>query len=89
MRLWRRHRHADPLVCREFVELVTEYLEGTLPAEERARFEAHLGECDGCAGYLADLRAVATTLRETAPPPPDAATRDVLLRAFRELRSAE
>ena len=30
------------LTCQELVELVTDYLEGALPAAERARFEAHL-----------------------------------------------
>jgi hypothetical protein len=50
---WRR-RDEDPLVCREFVELVTDYLEGALPDGERIRFEAHLAECHGCTGYLED-----------------------------------
>jgi anti-sigma factor RsiW len=81
----RRHRH-DPLVCREFVELVTDYLEGTLPEEERLRFEAHLAECDGCSGYLEDMRRLVGSLHELPEPPPDAATREALLRAFRDLR---
>jgi anti-sigma factor RsiW len=86
MRLWPwRHRH-DPLVCREFVELVTDYLEGALSDEERARFEAHLAECDGCTGYLEDMRGLIGTLHATPTPPPDAATREALLRAFRDLR---
>ena len=41
----------DLMTCREFVELVTDYLEGTLPDSERVRMEAHLAECDGCTGY--------------------------------------
>lgn len=88
MRLFGRHRHRhDPLVCREFVELVTDYLEGGLPETERLRFEAHLAECDGCEGYLDDLRSVATTLQHAPEPaPPNAETREVLLRAFRDLR---
>ena len=88
MRLWNglRRRRSDPLVCREFVELVTDYLEGRLPADERARFQAHLAECDGCAGYLADIQAVSASLGELAPEPPDQHTREVLVRAFRELR---
>jgi anti-sigma factor RsiW len=87
MRLpWRRHKH-DPLVCREFVELVTDYLEGTLPESERVRFEAHLAECDGCTGYLEDMRRLAGTLHATPEPPPDDATREALLRAFRDLRA--
>ena len=40
------------LTCRELVELVTDYLEDRLPAHERARFEAHLGECAACAAYV-------------------------------------
>ena len=62
MRFWRRRRGEDPLVCREFVELVTGYLEGTLPERERARMDAHLAECDGCAGYLEDMRRLVGTL---------------------------
>jgi anti-sigma factor RsiW len=87
MRLvWRRRRREDPLVCREFVELVTDYLEGTLPDHERARFEAHLAECDGCSGYLEDMRRLIGSLHDLPEPPPDAATREALLRAFQELR---
>ena len=85
MRWWRR-RHTDPLVCREFVELVTDYLDGTLPDTERHRFEAHLAECDGCAGYLEDTRRLIGSLQETTEPPADPDTRDALLRAFRDLR---
>ena len=88
MRFWRRrHRHDDPLVCREFVELVTDYLEGTLPEVERARMAAHLAECDGCDGYLEDMRRLVGTLHETPEPPPDPVTREALLRAFRDLRA--
>ena len=86
MRFWRRHRREDPLVCREFVELVTDYLEGALPETERGRFEAHLAECDGCTGYLEDMRRLVGTLHRVPEPPPDAATREALLRAFRDLR---
>ena len=85
MRLWRRH-HPDPLVCREFVELVTDYLEGALADGERVRFEAHLAECDGCTGYLEDMRRLIGTMGETPQPPPDPETRDALLSAFRDLR---
>ena len=89
MRLWRRrHRHHDPLVCREFVELVTDYLEGVLPEQERRRFESHLAECDGCEGYLEDMRRLVATMHETPEPPPDPATREALLSAFRELRGS-
>ena len=89
MRFLRRRRartDRDPLMCREFVELVTDYLEGTLPPAERARMDAHLAGCDGCTGYLEDMRRLVGTLHETPEPPPDDETRETLLRAFRDLR---
>ena len=44
------------IVCQEAVELVTEYLEGTLPRRERRRFRAHLKRCPNCAAYLEQIR---------------------------------
>lgn len=46
----------DELTCQEFVELVTAYLEGVLPAAVRARFEAHIVDCDYCLYYLGQIR---------------------------------
>jgi len=89
MRFWRRHsRDQDPLACREFVELVTDYLEGTLAEDERVRFEAHLAECDGCAGYLQDMRRMVDALHGVRGPEPDPVTRQALTRAFHELRGS-
>ena len=42
--------------CKELVELVTDYLEGKLGAVETTRFEKHLATCDGCTGYLEQMR---------------------------------
>ena len=42
--------------CSELVEVVTDYLEGTLPEADRARFEDHLKECPHCVEYLAQMR---------------------------------
>ena len=72
------------LQCREFVELVTEYLEDTLPASERARFEAHLAWCKSCARYLDQMRL---TIRATGALDGEAVPQeamDALLRAFRD-----
>jgi predicted anti-sigma-YlaC factor YlaD len=44
------------LTCQELVELVTEYLEGALPAAERNRFEEHLSNCRGCTNYVEQMR---------------------------------
>ena len=74
--------------CDEFVELVTAYLEGALPAETERRFVEHLAECDGCDRYLDQIR---TTVHDLGQLPvqrlaPEA--RDRLLAAFRNWPAA-
>ena len=50
-------RHApEQMACREFVELVTEYFEGTLSLQDRTRFEQHLVFCTWCVDYLQQMR---------------------------------
>lgn len=48
--------------CRDLVELVTEYLEGTLDSSVRKRFEAHLSICPLCAEYVAQFRITIASL---------------------------
>jgi len=74
------------LVCREMVELMTEYLEGTLNADARERFETHLRGCDGCTEYLAQLRAQIAMSRRLSEDALDPVYRDRLLAAFRGWR---
>jgi len=75
----------DEIVCREFAELATEYLDGAMPDETLELVEEHLAMCDWCRDYLRQIettsRAVADAARpETAPPAP---TLDALVGAFR------
>lgn len=73
----------NELTCRELVELVTEYLEGAMPPQERARFDEHLVICDGCRGYLDQMRTMIAVLgRLPVEQVPPQAQRD-LLAAFR------
>lgn len=44
------------LTCQELVELVTDYLEGTLPEAARRSFEAHLSDCHNCDGFFHQMR---------------------------------
>ena len=55
------------LVCREAVELVTDYLEGDLSRRERLRFERHLANCPHCREYLDEMRATIATLGRIEP----------------------
>ncbi len=72
------------LACNELVELVTDYLEGALSPEQRARFNAHLAECEGCTNYLAQMHATIhlSSLLSEDDLAPD--VRDQLLRVFRD-----
>jgi len=57
------------LACQEIVELVTEYLEGTMDGGLRAAFEAHLAGCAACSRYLEQIEAtirIAGTVRADA-----------------------
>lgn len=47
---------ASRLVCQEAVELASDYLEGSLPRQDRRRLERHLALCDACTAYLEQLR---------------------------------
>ncbi len=80
---------ATALVCQEFVELVTDYLEGALSRGDRRRMEKHLKACDGCDAYLAQIRITVRSLGELPPEPADPHVREHLLAAFRELRGSQ
>jgi anti-sigma factor RsiW len=53
--------------CRELVELVTDYLDGALPAADVARLEHHLDGCDGCRAYLEQMRETIAALGHLPP----------------------
>jgi predicted anti-sigma-YlaC factor YlaD len=72
------------LTCEEVVELVTDYLEGALRADESALFEQHLELCDGCRYYVDQMRiTIATVGRVEESGVPDD-LRAGLLAAFRD-----
>jgi anti-sigma factor RsiW len=75
------------LTCKELVELITGYLEGTLRGRQRRRFESHLATCDGCTRFMAQMeatiRATGTLTEEQVPDE----QKVVLLAAFRDWRT--
>jgi len=79
----------DELTCLQLVELVTEYLEGALPATDHARFEAHLADCDGCPTYVEQMRQTIVALGALSNHELPAPTKAALLRAFREQRQGD
>ena len=80
-------RTLEQLSCQELVELVTDYLEGALSAEDRARFEEHIGGCDGCRVYVEQLRQTIELTGRLAPDAFSPEAERALLDAFRGWRS--
>jgi anti-sigma factor RsiW len=72
------------MACKELVELVTEYLEGTLPPADRLRFEEHLKDCPYCATYLDQIRQTIRTLGRLTEEDLSEDAKQGLLRIFRD-----
>ncbi len=71
------------LTCRELVELVTEYLDGSLSRRDRARFDGHIAGCPNCTAYLEQFRETIRLTGTLRVEDVDDAARDELLETFR------
>jgi anti-sigma factor RsiW len=76
--------HEDELTCQELVEIVSDYLEGALPPDERERFEAHVEICEGCRRYLDQMRTTILVAGRLNEKDLDPGTKDQLVQLFRE-----
>jgi predicted anti-sigma-YlaC factor YlaD len=82
-----RLRNRGGLTCIEFVELVTDYVEGVMSVDDARRVEGHLAECDGCDEYMEQILTTITltgrlTVTDVQTMRPEA--RESLMAAFRE-----
>lgn len=77
-------RPGETMACREFVELVTDYLEGRLTAEQEARFRDHLDLCPGCQVYVEQMRGTLAALGRIPEESISSEAREELLSAFRD-----
>ena len=76
------------LSCQELVELVTDYIEGSLSAMQRARFDEHLTKCAGCRNYLAQMRQTIKLTGELTEEAIAPQAREDLLGVFRNWKKA-
>ena len=83
--IWQRIRggRSRGLTCIELVELVTDYLEGDLDDDERARVEAHLAACDACTAYIDEMRVTIAVVGRIEVDDLSDAARSELMHAFR------
>lgn len=78
---------AGRMTCVEFVEMVTDYLEGSMTFWGRVRFHLHLGLCFGCRVHLKQMRQTIQVLGQLPQEPVPPAVRDELLRRFRHVKA--
>ncbi|HXD12283.1 MAG TPA: zf-HC2 domain-containing protein [Anaerolineales bacterium] len=76
------------MTCKELVELVTEYLEGSLPDNVRLRMESHLSGCEGCTNYVEQMRQTIQLTGQLREEDLSEEQRDALLKLFRAWRKA-
>jgi anti-sigma factor (TIGR02949 family) len=87
---WRRRRilrRTGGIDCRHAVELVYDYLEGTLAAADVARLEQHLAACPPCVRYVDEVRASIEVIGRLDPEAVPADVRDDLVEVMRRFRS--
>lgn len=77
----------EEMTCRELVEVVSDYLDGTLPKQDRLRLEQHLEECPYCVEYIEQMRQTIEALGELRQESLAPETREELVEAFRGWRS--
>jgi anti-sigma factor RsiW len=54
------------VTCRELIEFLDAYLDGSLPPEARVAFDAHLPRCPECRDYLRSYRETIELARRSA-----------------------
>ena len=79
---------AEDLTCQEVVELVTDYVEGALPARDTALFEEHLEGCDGCDRYVDQIRTTIASVGRVSEDKLPPEMRERLVGAFREWKGS-
>ena len=72
----------EEMVCVELVEVITDYLDGALPAPDRHRFEAHLAACGPCRRYVEQFRGVIAAAARIGPEALPDETREHLVQLF-------
>ena len=78
----------EQLSCQELVELVTDYLEGTLHNADHRRLEEHIAGCDGCRDYVEQMRATIALTGEARGASLSPEAEQALLATFRDWEPA-
>ena len=86
---WRRFRPPASIECQELVEHITDYLEGSLQPELKARIDHHLAGCKDCTEFLRQMRQTVAAARGAEVRKLDVSVKSELLQAFRAERDKD
>lgn len=74
---------SDYVTCRQLVELVTDYFEDALSAQDRGRLEEHIMSCPPCRAYLEQMRQTIRLLGRIPVETVSQEAEEALVAAFR------
>ena len=78
-----------PVNCSSGVELLMEYMEGTLAPDVRAAIDAHVAGCPRCVAFMASYQETPRILRDATAVKMPADLEASLLAALRARRSGQ
>jgi anti-sigma factor RsiW len=78
-----------PVNCSSGVELLMEYMEGTLAPDVRAAIDAHVAACPRCVAFMASYQETPRILRDATAVKMPADLEASLLAALRARRSGQ
>ncbi|MEN3315287.1 MAG: hypothetical protein V7605_1521 [Acidimicrobiaceae bacterium] len=82
LRRWRRPQ----IVCQQWVEMATDYLEGALPPRLQQAADRHLADCPHCREYLEQMRLTITAANRLGDEDVPDDVVEALTRAFADYR---
>jgi len=74
------------LTCQQLIDFIMSYLDGDLPAEQRAEFDRHMSGCSSCVDYLKTYEKTVLLARSCADDPVPEDVPESLVQAILEAR---
>jgi anti-sigma factor RsiW len=72
--------------CQQLIDFCFDYIDGSLPQDERVRFAQHLGQCNDCVVFFETYRRTPELTREALATQIPAAVRDSVRSFLRSQR---
>jgi anti-sigma factor RsiW len=77
------------MTCREFIQFMMDYSEGSLPEAQRAAFDLHLAHCSWCRDYLRTYQETVRLGKAAAQPATDDDLPEELVKAILAARASD